>query len=112
MLRGPPDRASRGRFGRVKHVASRVKHLARSPPSGLRGAGRRDRPSWGSKRTLFLYRCNPSKELTRELRKRVVARAHDHDAVAATSQADQQIAAAGAIRKGKRLSTTARDFSN
>src|SRR3974390_1366285 len=101
MLRGPPNGAWRGRFGRVRH-------LPRSRPRACE-AGRRDRPSWGSKRTLLLYRCNPSKKLTRELQKRGAARAHDHDAVAATSQADQQIAAAGAIWKGKCLSTTARD---
>jgi hypothetical protein len=32
--------------------------------------------------------CNPSKKLLRELRERIVTRAHHHDAITAAGQAD------------------------
>jgi hypothetical protein len=54
----------------------------------------------------------PLKELLCELRKRIVARAHDHDAIATTGQPDQQVATGGAVRKSKGLSTTPLDFAN
>ena len=47
-----------------------------------------------------------------ELRKRIVARAHDHDAIATTGQPDQGIAAGAAVWKSKGLSTTPFDFAN
>ena len=70
-----------------------------------------DEPLSRSRAFVFCH-CKPSKELTCELRKRIVARAHHYDAIATTSQPDQQVATGGAIRKSKGLSTTPLDFAN
>jgi hypothetical protein len=45
-------------------------------------------------------RGKPPQEFKREHRKRIVAGSHDHDAVAATRQLDQAVAASVAIWKG------------
>src|SRR5262249_12671125 len=62
--------------------------------------------------TVVLRRRQPAKQLACELRQRIVARAHDDDAIAATRQLDQHVAAGGAVGKSKRLSTTPLDFAN
>jgi hypothetical protein len=56
--------------------------------------------------------CKPSKELICELRKRIVARAHDHDAITTPRQPDQHVAAGAAVRKSKGLSAAPLDFAN
>ena len=48
----------------------------------------------------------------RELRKRIVARAHDHNAVTTTGQPDQHVATGAAVRKRKGLSAAPLDFAN
>ena len=47
-----------------------------------------------------------------ELRKCVVARAHDDDAITTTSQVDQHIATGAAVGKGKGLPAAPLDFAN
>ena len=49
--------------------------------------------------TLRPPRRHPPQEFMRELRKRIVARTHDHDAVAGAGQTDERVAAAAAVRK-------------
>src|SRR4051794_27968022 len=63
-------------------------------------------------RTFVVWRCKPSQELACELRKRIVARAHHHDAIARTGQPDQQVATGGTVRKSKGLAATALDFAH
>jgi hypothetical protein len=60
-----------------------------------------------------LIEPNPrAMKLLRELRQRIVARAHDHDAIAGTGQLDQAVAAGAAVRKGKGLSAAPFDFAD
>src|SRR5882757_11241278 len=47
-----------------------------------------------------------------ELRQRIVARAHDHDAIATAGQPDQGVATGAAVWKCKSLSATPFDFTN
>ena len=47
-----------------------------------------------------------------ELRKRIVARAHDHDAITTTGQPDQHVATGAAVLKSKSLSPAPLDFAN
>ena len=47
-----------------------------------------------------------------ELRKQIVARAHDHDAITNTGQPDQHVATGGAVWKSKGLSAASLDFAN
>ena len=47
-----------------------------------------------------------------ELRKRIVARAHDYDAITTTGQPDQHVATGAAVSKSKGLSPTPLDFAN
>src|ERR1700704_716835 len=47
-----------------------------------------------------------------ELRKRIVARAHDHDAIATTGQPDQGVATGAAVWESKGLSTMPFNFAN
>src|SRR5262249_18293740 len=54
----------------------------------------------------------PSKKLMCELRKRVVARAHDYDAITTTGQPDQHIATGAAVWKRKGVSAAPLDFAN
>src|SRR6476646_3507601 len=63
-------------------------------------------------RTFVLWHCEPSQELACELRKRIVARAHDHDAIATTGQLDQHVATGGAVRKSKGLPAAPLDFAH
>ena len=48
----------------------------------------------------------------RELRRRIVARAHDHDAVTTTGQADQHVTTGATVRKSKGLQAAPLDFAN
>ena len=48
----------------------------------------------------------------RELRKRIVAHAHDHDAIATTGRPDQQVATGAAVWKSKGLSAEPLDLAN
>ena len=57
-------------------------------------------------------RGKPPQEFKREHRKRIVAGSHDHDAVAATGQLDQAVAASVTIWKGQGFSTTPFDLAN
>src|SRR5262245_20284692 len=59
-----------------------------------------------------VWHRKPPKQLTCELRERIIARAHDHDAIATTGQTDQHVAAGDAVRKSEGLSTTPLDFAN
>lgn len=59
----------------------------------------------------ILAPVNPSNKLMCELRKRFVARAHNHNAIATTGQSDKGVAAGAAIRKCKCLSTTPFNFT-
>ena len=62
---------------------------------------------------IFVFgHCKPSKEFMCELRKRIVARAHDYDAIATTRQPDQHVATGAAVRKSKGLSAAPLDFAN
>src|SRR5262249_43713965 len=63
-------------------------------------------------RTFVFYHRKPSKELMCELRKRIVACAHDHDAITTTGQPDQHIATGAAVWKSKGLSAAPLDFAN
>src|SRR3974390_3000508 len=54
----------------------------------------------------------PSKEFMCELRKRIVARAHNHDAITPTGQPDQHVATGAAVWKSKGLSAAPLDFAN
>src|SRR6516164_11385651 len=56
--------------------------------------------------------CKPSKEFICELRKRVVARAHDHEAITTAGQADQHVATGAAVWKSKGLAAAPLDFAN
>jgi hypothetical protein len=47
-----------------------------------------------------------------ELRKRIVAGAHDYDAITTTGQPDQHVATGAAVRKRKGLSAVPLDFAN
>jgi len=47
-----------------------------------------------------------------ELRKRIVARAHDYDAITTTGQPDQHVATGVAVWKRKGLSAVPLDFGN
>ena len=47
-----------------------------------------------------------------KLRKRIIARAHDHDAIATMGQPDQGVATGAAVWKSKGPSTTPFDFAN
>src|SRR5712691_7030183 len=91
-----------------EELGSNILQVAQSRSAHYR-EGRRSRLLG---RTYILCHCKPSKELTCELRKRIVARAHDHDAIAGTGQPDQQVAAGGAIRKSKGRSPTLLDCAN
>ena len=51
----------------------------------------------------YLGLINPSNKLMRELRKRIVARAHNHNAIATTGQSDKGVTAGASIRKCKSL---------
>src|SRR5262249_33670558 len=53
-----------------------------------------------------------SKKPVCELRKRIVARPHDHDTIARTSQPDQHVATGAAVWKSKGLSARPLDFAN
>ena len=79
------------------------------PPAAGSSATRRiprgDRP-------FVVWHCKPSQQLAGELRKRIVARAHHHDAIARTGQPDQQVATGGAVRKSKGLAATPLDFAH
>ena len=47
-----------------------------------------------------------------ELRQRIIARAHDYDAVASTGQPDQHVTTAATVRKSKGLPTAPLNFAN
>jgi hypothetical protein len=49
---------------------------------------------------LGVSQRKPTQKLMRELRKRIVAGPHDHDAVTTTGQLDQAVAASTPIWKG------------
>jgi hypothetical protein len=66
-------------------------------------------PLIGGNQNLAL--ADPSNKFVCELRKRFVARAHNHDAIAMTGQSDKGVAAGAAIRKRKSLSTTPFNFT-
>jgi hypothetical protein len=66
----------------------------------------------GGNRTFVSCQCKPSKEFMCELRKRIVARAHDHDAITTTGQPDQHVATGAAVLKSKGLSPAPLDFAN
>ena len=57
-----------------------------------------------------LVLVNASNNLTRELRKRFVSRAHNHNTIATAGQSDKGVTAGVAIRKYKSLSTMPFDF--
>ena len=61
---------------------------------------------------LFSCRRKPSNEFMCEPRKRIVARAHDYDAITATGQSDQGVATAAAVWESKGLSTMPFDVAN
>lgn len=65
-----------------------------------------------SNRSFVFWCVKSSKEVTRELRKRIVARAHDYDPIAASGQSDQQVATGCAFWKSKGLSAAPLDFTN
>jgi hypothetical protein len=54
---------------------------------------------------------NPSHKFAAELRKRIVARSHDHNTIAAAGQSDKSVAAGAAIRICKSFSTTSFNFA-
>jgi len=47
-----------------------------------------------------------------ELRKRIVARSHDHDSIATAGEPHQSVAAGAAIRKSKGIAATPLNFAN
>jgi hypothetical protein len=47
-----------------------------------------------------------------EMRKRVVARSHDHNSIATTGQPNQSVAAAAAVWKSKGIATMPFNFAN
>jgi hypothetical protein len=65
-----------------------------------------------SNRIFTFWHPEASKEITREPRKGIVARAHDYNAITATGQSDQHVATGSAIWKGKGLSAASVDFTN
>src|SRR3954468_635420 len=83
---------------------------AAKPPSSGRDLGN-ERVTRGD-RAFVVWRCKPSQELAGELRKRIVARAPDHDAIATTGQPDQLVATGGAVRKSKGLPATPLDLAH
>src|SRR5262245_23279073 len=62
-------------------------------------APRNDGPGLASLRNLQPLPLQPHNQLPGELRKRIVARAHDDDAIAAAGRPHQGIAAAAAVGK-------------
>jgi hypothetical protein len=46
------------------------------------------------------------------MRKRIIARSHDHDTVAPTSEPNESVAAAAAVWEGKSIPTMPFDFTN
>jgi hypothetical protein len=68
--------------------------------------------SWSGNRTFVFCHRKPSKEFICELRERIVARAHDYDAITTTGQLDQHVATGAAIWKSKGLSAAPLDFAN
>src|SRR4029077_15776789 len=83
---------------------------AARPPSSGRKLGNEGIPR--GDRAFVFWHCEPSQELTCELRKRIVTRAHDHDAIATAGLPDQLVATGGAVRKSKGLSATPLDFAH
>ena len=71
-----------------------------------------DLQSRSGNRTFVFCHRKPSKELICELRKRIVARAHDYDAITTTGQPDQHVATGAAVRKSKGLSAAPPDLAN
>jgi hypothetical protein len=63
-------------------------------------------------RTFGFCHCKPSKEFICKLRKRIVARAHDHDAITTMGQPDQHIATGAPVWKRKGLSAAPLEFAN
>ena len=61
---------------------------------------------------VVVFHRKPSKEFMCKLRKRIIARAHDYDAVASTGQPDQHVTTAATVRKSKGLSTAPFNFAN
>jgi uncharacterized protein YjdB len=47
-----------------------------------------------------------------EMRKRIIARAHDHNAIATTGNLDHSVAAAGTVWKSKRMTTLLFNIAN
>ena len=64
-----------------------------------------------SNRTFVFCHCKPSKELMCELRKRIVARTHDYNAITTTCQTDQHVTTVATVCKSKGLSTAPLDFT-
>ena len=62
--------------------------------------------------TVVVFHRKPSKEFMCKLRKRIIARAHDYDAVASTGQPDQHVTTAATVRKSKGLPTALLNFAN
>ena len=71
---------SRGRINSVKPDPCRRSLAAARPPFNGRNLGE----GRSGNRTFVFWHRKPSKELACELRKRIVARAHDHNAIART----------------------------
>ena len=71
-----------------------------------------DLQSRSGNRTFAFCHRKPSKELRCELRKRIVARAHDYDAITTTGQPDQHVATGAAVWKSKGISAAPLDFAN
>jgi hypothetical protein len=71
-----------------------------------------DLQSRSGNRTFAFCHRKPSKELICELRKRIVARAHDYDAITTTGQPDQHVATGAAVWKSKGLSAAPLNFAN
>jgi hypothetical protein len=69
------------------------------------------RSSHGSRTFVFCHR-KPSEELLCELRKRIVSRAHDYDAIPTTGQFDQHVATRATVWKSKGLPAAPLDFAN
>jgi len=63
-------------------------------------------------RTFVRGQCKPSKQFICELRKGVVARAHDYDAITTVGQPNQHVATGTAVWKSKSLSAAPLDLAN
>ena len=88
---------------------SKALNVRFTPESGYFGLNLK---SPGGNRTFVIWQCKPSKELMCELRKRIVARAHNHDTITTTGQLDQLVATDAAVWKSEGLSAAPLDFAN